>query len=240
MDRPVLILLHAPWETPGLVDAALGEVPTLRRTVLGESAPALPKIADLGGLVVMGGPQDADDDERYPGLRAERRLLAEAVAADLPVLGICLGMQLLALALGGKLHRRHGTEIGFARVTRSRDGEDDPALGAFDREATFLHWHSDAVELPPGATLLASTPTTPVQAFRAGSALGTQFHPEADAALLATWLATPSMTDALSPEQIARVRRDGDVHLPRLRDAALAGLGTFATAVKHRRETSAP
>lgn len=235
MDRPVLILLHASWETPGLIATALGEIPTSHRMVVNEREPTLPNVSELGGLVVMGGPQDADDDETYPGLRAERRLLADAVNADLPVVGICLGMQLLALALGGRLHLRHGKEIGFARVTMTEDGAADPVLGSFDRATTFLHWHSDAVELPSGATLLASTSITPVQAFRAGSAIGTQFHPEADAPLLDAWLATPSMIGDLSVDDVARIRRDGDAHLPNLRPAALAGFEAFVSAVNHRR-----
>src|SRR5690606_2340866 len=103
-----------------------------------------------------------------------------------PVLAVCLGMQLLALALGAKLHLRHGQEIGFAPVALTESGANEPVLAPFARQraTTFLHWHSDAVELPSGAELLASTPLTPVQAFRLGSALGTQFHPEADEALL--------------------------------------------------------
>jgi GMP synthase (glutamine-hydrolysing) len=237
MDRPVLVLIHAPWETPALVDTALADIPTVRRTVLDEASPVLPSISELGGLVVMGGPQDANDDERHPGLRVERRLLADAVSADVPVLGICLGMQLLALALGSELHLRHGKEVGFARVELTHQGAFDPTLGVFaEREhTTFLHWHSDAVELPNGATLLASTPRTPVQAFRIGSALGVQFHPEADAALLAKWLETPTMVSGLAAADIALIRRDGEAHLPSLRATALIGFDAFVMAVRNRR-----
>jgi GMP synthase (glutamine-hydrolysing) len=237
MSRPVLVLLHAPWETPGLIDAALAGIPSGVRTILEEASPALPAARELGGLVVMGGPQDANDDARYPGLAAERRLIADAVSADVPVLGVCLGMQLLALALGARLHLRHGQELGFAPVELTPPGAADPAFAPFARAgfATFLHWHSDAVELPSGAALLASTPCTPVQAFRIGSALGTQFHPEADAALLESWLATPSMVAGLAPEQVARLRSEGQAHLPGLRAPALASLGAFAAAVRNRR-----
>lgn len=241
MTRSVLVLQHAPWETPALIETALGDLPILRRSVLEERSPELPPVSQLLGLVVMGGPQDANDDQRYPGLRAERRLLAEAVSADVPVLGVCLGMQLLGLALGATLHLQHGKEIGFAPVTLTEAGARDPVLGAFAardpssaRSAPLLHWHSDAVELPRGAELLASTALTPVQSFRIGSALGTQFHPEADAALLRTWLATPAMVDSLPPGLAERIRADGETHLPGLRTAALEGLTRFADAVRRR------
>lgn len=241
MSRSVLVLQHAPWETPALIETALGDLPILRRTLLEERSPELPPVSELLGLVVMGGPQDANDDQRYPGLRAERRLLAEAVSADVPVLGVCLGMQLLGLALGATLHLQHGKEIGFAPVTLSEAGARDPVLGAFAAQypssagsPVFLHWHSDAVELPRGAELLASTAVTPVQSFRIGSALGTQFHPEADAALLKSWLSTPAMVDSLPPGLAERIRSDAETHLPGLRTAALAGFARFADAVRRR------
>ena len=154
---------------------------------------------------------DADDVPGHPGLAAERALLAAAVDADVPVLGVCLGMQLLALALGARLHLRAATEIGFAPVDIDVE---DPLLGALGTRPTVLHWHSDTVDLPPGATLLASTEVTPVQAFRAGSALGLQFHPELDAGMLDLWLATPDM--------VGEPRRGRDRGDPRRRRAAPA------------------
>jgi GMP synthase (glutamine-hydrolysing) len=237
MERPILVLTHAAWETPALIEVALGDVPVLRRSIVDEHAPELPSVRDLAGLVVMGGPQDANDDDHHPGLRAERRLLAEAVAADVPVFGVCLGMQLLALALGARLHLRHGKEVGFAPLTLTEEGARDPVLRPFAERSctTLLHWHTDAVELPAGAMLLARTEPTPVQAFRIGSALGTQFHPEADLPLLESWLTTPSMIDGLAPEDVARVRRNGSEYLPSLRVAALEGFESFAATVRNRR-----
>jgi GMP synthase (glutamine-hydrolysing) len=237
MRRPVLVLTHASWETPALLDVALSEIPRVERTILNERSPELPPLAELGGVVVMGGPQDASNDDRYPGLRAERRLLAEAAEADVPIVGVCLGMQLLGLALGARLHLRHGREIGFAPVEWHEAASADPVLSALAHkpELRFLHWHSDAVELPRGAELLASTSLTPVQAFRFGSALGVQFHPEADAALLENWLTTPAMVEGLPTGEVARIRGDGKEHLPNLRPLALSAFGAFAAAVESRR-----
>ena len=112
-----------------------------------------------------------------------------------------------------------------------------PAAGAWTTLGTGVGVTTiPSLVVTPSATLLASTAKTPVQAFRIGSAVATQFHPEADAALLEAWLATPSMIDGVDPAEVALIRRDGGVHLPRLRETALRGLGTFASDVERRRQ----
>ncbi|RMI04906.1 type 1 glutamine amidotransferase [Cellulomonas triticagri] len=229
--RPVLVLTHVAHEGPGLIARALDGLPLTTRTVVDDPAARLPRVEDLAGLVVMGGPQDADDDAGHPGLAAERRLLAEAVDAGLPTLGVCLGMQLLALALGSPLHRRHGTEIGFAPVDVVAH---DPLLAAAGARPTVLHWHSDAVDLPAGATLLARTDVTPVQAFRAGSAVGVQFHLEVDAGVLDLWLDTPGMVADLEPGEADAIRLGSRQHLAALRPGADLGLAAFAEQVRER------
>lgn len=230
--RPVLVLTHVAHEGPGLIARALDGVPLSTRTVVDDPRPALPDVADLAGLVVMGGPQDADDDLGHPGLPAERRLLADAVDAGLPVLGVCLGMQLLALSLGAALHRRHGTQIGFGEIEVV---DPDPVLSPAGPRPTVLHWHSDAVDLPAGAQLLARDDVTPVQAFRAGSAVGLQFHLEVDPTILDLWLDTPVMTADLDPGEVAAVRLRSRQHLATLRPAADLGLAAFAQQVRERR-----
>ncbi|MGN8245404.1 type 1 glutamine amidotransferase [Cellulomonas soli] len=230
MSRPVLVLTHAPHEGPGLIARAL-DAPIRVRTVLDLTDARLPPLEELSGVVVMGGPMDADDVAGHPGLAAEQALLAAAVDAEVPVLGVCLGMQLLALALGARLHLRAATEIGFAPIDVVAD---DPVLAAFGPRPTVLHWHSDTVDLPNGATLLASTGATPVQAFRAGSALGLQFHPELDTGMLDLWLSTPDMLDGLSPEEVEQIRVDGARHLPALVPATQALVTGFGELVRAR------
>lgn len=231
--RPALVLQHVPWEGPGLIGEVLedGGVTVERRAVLDDAVPALPAPAELAALVVMGGPMGALDDDAHPGLAAERRLLADCVAADVPVLGVCLGMQLLAVALGAALMPGHGTEIGFGPVQVTAP---DPVLAPLGPAPAVLHWHADAVGLPPGAQALASTALTPVQAFRAGSALGLQFHLEVDRTLLAAWLASDAMPAELAEHGITDLPRQAEAALPVLEPAARRGLASFAALARER------
>ena len=142
-------------------------------------------------MVAMGGPMNVDDLERHPELEAEREWLAGAVDRQIPVLGICLGAQLLARALGAEVRPGERPEIGFASV-QVKD-RNDPVIGALAPEATVLHWHGDVFDLPEGARSLASSAVTEHQAFRYGNAWGVLFHPEADAAMVEAWLQIPEM-----------------------------------------------
>jgi GMP synthase (glutamine-hydrolysing) len=111
----------------------------------------------------------------------------------MPLLGICLGAQLLARALGAEVRAGEGSEIGFGPVEVS--DADDPLLGGLAPSTAVLHWHGDVFDLPDGAHPLASSAQTKHQAFRAGNAWGVLFHPEADFALVEAWLAVPEMID---------------------------------------------
>ena len=141
--------------------------------------------ADL--VVVLGGPIGAYDTATYPWLAEEIAGLRERLALQRPTLGLCLGAQLMARALGARVYPSGHTEIGWAPVDLSAAGRAS-CLAALDGEPV-LHWHGDTFDLPPGAELLASTARTPHQAFRHGRhALALQFHPEADPARIEPWL----------------------------------------------------
>ncbi|MDO8107908.1 gamma-glutamyl-gamma-aminobutyrate hydrolase family protein [Isoptericola sp. b441] len=231
--RRALVLQHVPWEGPGLIGEALAShgVAMEHRIVVDRPHPRLPRPAELAALVVMGGPMGALDDVAHPGLAAERKLLADCVAAGTPVLGVCLGMQLLAVALGGELVPGHATEIGFGPVDVIAP---DPVLAPLGPEPSVLHWHDDAVGLPPGAEPLARTAMTPVQAFRAGSALGLQFHLEVDSALLAAWLASGEMPAELAEHGITDLPEQAEIALPVLEPGARRGLASFAAQARDR------
>lgn len=135
--------------------------------------------------VVLGAPIDADDDGRYPYLAEVRAVLSSRAGLNLPTLGICLGAQLMAMALGGGVERGQ-REVGWSPLTPTADAEGTP--WEILASAPVLHWHADAIVLPPGATSLASTPATPHQAFFKGRQVGFQCHPEADPDAIERWL----------------------------------------------------
>jgi GMP synthase (glutamine-hydrolysing) len=230
MSRNVLVIRHVPWEGSGLIADALATAGLdLQESLLSETGSAgLPPVAELAGVVVMGGPMEADDVGRHPGLVGEQQLIRDAVDAGVPVLGICLGHQLIALALGARLRTGATREIGLAPVTVH---ETDLAGGgplAKMGDTPVVHWHTDNVDLPAGATLLASSAGCPNQAFRYGSATGFQFHLELDEELLGQWLEEGGMAADLdgitAAELLARFRQEQ----PARQRAALHAFSDFA------------
>lgn len=155
-------------------------------------------LSQYAGLVVLGGHMSANSEADYPWLAPTKTLLATAVRDDVPTLGVCLGHQLLAGALGGRVEVNDlGTRIGLTSVGLTEAGRTDPLLGCPDaRRAT--HWNEDVVtQLPPGAVRLATAPDGTVQAARyAPRAWGVQFHPEVTAVIFAEWAQEhPERTD---------------------------------------------
>lgn len=190
--KPLLIVRHVPWEGPHRILDAFEGVPVRLVDSLAGDEP-LPAVSEVCGALFMGGPMSANDVTAHPRLADEVRWLGEAVAAELPVLGVCLGSQLLARALGARVTPA-AREIGFAHVEVL--DERDPLLGPLAPAATVLHWHGEVFELPRGATRLARSSLAEVQAFRAGaSAWGLLFHAEADADLIEQWLGEDAMVD---------------------------------------------
>jgi GMP synthase (glutamine-hydrolysing) len=234
VTRAVLILQHVAVERPGLIGQALTArgVPWRVDTVVDLRDPdALPPVAELAGVVILGGPMGALDVEDHPGLELEARLVRAALDADVPLLGVCLGHQIIATALGASLHPASAAEFGIGSVDVLAD---DEVFGAPGDTHPVLHWHRDVVEAPAGATVLARTAQTANQAFRIGSAIATQFHLEVDRPLLDDWLAAPAMAADLGADVRERIVDDFTAAEPRLRRLGEALFGHFAHAAQRR------
>ncbi len=183
-----LVTMHHPDEGPGTLGRFLqGEGVELEVIRLYEGH-RLPDSSEGYDLVVsMGGPMGAFDDETYPWLGAEAGLLAEAAGAGKVVVGVCLGAQLLARALGGQVVKSPEKEIGWGEVELTDDGLSDPLFSGLPRVLKVFQWHEDMARPPATARILATNTACPVQAFVQGRAYGLQFHVEVDRDIVASW-----------------------------------------------------
>ncbi len=206
----ILMLQHAPHDGPQLLGDWLTEVGAdLEVLRLDQGRPVPESIDGVDAVICLGGPMSAWDDRAAPWLPATRALLAAAVQAGTPTLGICLGAQLLALATGGTVKPgADGPETG-AYLTAKRDAaERDPLFGHLPMTPDVMQSHGDVItELPPGAVLLMAGTGYPHQAFRVGAAAwGIQFHIEATARTVRSWVAQKkNIDDRLGPELDGRL-----------------------------------
>jgi GMP synthase (glutamine-hydrolysing) len=178
----IYVLQHHPVENLGtMADALEGSALAWQYIRVNDGQPVPASMKNAGGLIVMGGPMGVYQTDRYPWLRDEMRLIEDAIKSDLPVLGVCLGAQILAAALGAKVDRNpNGKEIGWHPIRLSDSAKDDRLMRDLPAAMTPFHWHGDIFDLPPGAVSLASSDKTPCQAFRHGDkTYGFQFHFEA-------------------------------------------------------------
>jgi len=165
----------------------------------------LPEPEQVSALIVMGGAMGANDDRNHPFLQAVKQLIRQVVAAEIPYLGICLGGQLLAAALGGTVVSGRWQELGLLAVNLTVEGKADQLFRGVGEQFSTFQWHHDSFDLPPGGILLASSTACPHQAFRVGdSAWGFQFHPEVSGEIIRAWCAWDNSTAAAEEELLAK------------------------------------
>ncbi|MBT8099200.1 MAG: type 1 glutamine amidotransferase [Gammaproteobacteria bacterium] len=207
MARPkILVFQHVPHEPLGTLDPLLKKAGfRIRYVNFARDSAHRPSLDRYAAIIVLGGPMNCDAIDEHPNLLAEVDILREAIERDMSILGICLGAQLLAKAIGGSVTRNRVREIGWYDVQMTDAGREDPVLSTFAERQQVFQWHEDGIELPPDAVHLASSPASLVQAFRHGEhAYGFQFHLEVDASLIERWL-TVEVNQAVLKEEAGHI-----------------------------------
>ena len=228
-SRPLLVVQHVSWEGPHVILDSFSDVSVVVRNLLDEpGGGGLPDPATVRGAIFMGGPMSVNDADTLLPLAEEIAWLQRALALGVPILGICLGAQLLARAAGATVTAAPRPEIGVAPVEIT--DPHDPLAAYLSPSAYAMHWHGEQFSLPEDAVKLAHSDQTEVQAFRLGnSAWGMLFHLEVNDELLDIWLAEPTMAvqaeRAVGPDYREQLRAG----LPALRrDQARAVFDEFA------------
>jgi GMP synthase-like glutamine amidotransferase len=223
----VVIFQHVPFEGPGIIADMLegrGVPFVIIHGYKGETVPHTP--AGYSGVISMGGPMSANDDLAY--LEKEKKFLNQAVERDLPVMGICLGAQLLAASVGGKVYPGSEIEVGWGDVSLTDEGRKDPVFAAVQDPMPVLHWHMETFDLPENSFLLASSDKYVNQAFRLGShAYGLQFHLEATDEMVRDWVDEDRASDGDFVPDPDAILSQAPAYLSRIQLSAALVFGHF-------------
>jgi GMP synthase-like glutamine amidotransferase len=184
----ILIIKHAENEGPGLIGQFFDEQNIEYKVIeLGKREPIPSVREELNAVIVMGGPMNVYQEKEYPFLKAEGDFLKKCIKMNIPLMGICLGGQLIAKALGSRVEKAEAEEIGWQKISLTCKGILDPVFAGIDNVVDVFQWHGDKFNLPEGADLLAESDICP-QAFRYKSGIyAFQFHFEVTATMLKSW-----------------------------------------------------
>ncbi len=239
--RRLLVFQHVPHEILGTLDPLLRDHGfRIRYVNFGRDPDALPDLDRYHGLIVLGGPMNCDQVTRHRHLATEVTAIQQAVRDGKPVLGICLGSQLLARALGAPVTPNRVKEIGWYDVAPTAEGRKDPLFQHFADSERIFHWHGDTFAIPHGAVHLAASTDCAHQAFRFGhNAYGLQFHLEVDEPMIHRWLQAPTNRRELDGLQgvidPAAIARETPAHIGRSRALGGAVFGEFLRLFQARR-----
>jgi len=234
--RPIVIVRNEEPDPGGTVLEELRAMGLPVRLVDAHRGDQLPDPGEVSGIVVFGGSQHANDIGAHPYLKDEQDLVHQATERELPVLGICLGGQILALAKGAALRPSPVREFGYTPIAPTPAGREDPVIGVWEPGDRVFHWHEDTFDLPAGATLLLEGEHVPNQAFRYGDwAWGLQFHPEVTAEVIDGWLAVAGDTEATWGKRHDQIREENRLYLADEEKRAREMIRRFGDIVRRRR-----
>lgn len=231
--KKLLVLQHVPHETLGTLNPLLkGAGFRIRYVNFSRHPDAQPSLAGYDGLVVLGGPMSVNDAHCLPHLTTEMNLIETAMKRNLPVLGICLGAQLIAKTLGANVYRNHEKEIGWYDVSPTGDAANDPLLMAFQDTEKIFQWHGETFDIPKSGLHLAFSSLCSNQAFRYGSNVyGFQFHLEVDERMIQRWLRVEENKDEIAALggkiDPARIYLETPAHIARLQQLSDQIFGQF-------------
>lgn len=214
----VLVLQHIECEDLGGMEKSLEDNGIKYNYIPLYAGAKIPqKIEDYSGIIILGGPMNVYEEKKYPFLIEEDKLIKKALKKDLPILGICLGGQLIAKASGAKVLTGHRKEIGWFNVQLTEEGTKDPLFSGLPKKFKVFQWHSDTFNIPSNAKKLASSEIFPNQAFRLGKSYGIQFHIEVMDSTIYNWLEEyEKETEELEYVDPQKIRRDTRKHIKEL------------------------
>lgn len=242
--RKLLVCQHVPFEILGTLDPLFrGAGLRIRYVNFGRHPDAQPSLEGYRGLVVLGGPMNVDQLHEHPHIETEMRLIGEAIERKMPVLGICLGAQLIAKTLGAKVYPNREKEIGWYDLSVTNAGHHDRLFRHFHKTERIFQWHGDTFDIPRGALRLARADTCQNQAFRYhDNVYALQFHLEVDEPLIERWLRVPQhrreieeLRGKIDPEKIREETPRRIERLKTLSDRTFAEfVGLFGLPAKRR------
>ncbi len=205
----VIIIKHIDIEGPGTIGDCLDDKNIPYNVIDIFNGEPLPNsLSDVSSVIVLGGPMNVYEEDKYPFLKQEDEFLKEVIEKGLPTLGFCLGAQLIAKAKGARVKQNHQKEIGWFKVSLADNSSNDPLFQGFQREFDVFQWHGDTFDIPDGAVKLAESELCPNQAFRVGNNIyGLQFHVEVTDEMIYQWIDAyrdeiKSLKGLVDPDQI--------------------------------------
>jgi len=190
MAKRILVIKHVEIEGPGTIERVFQNTNWLLTTLDFTNGDFPPDdFSDIKAIISLGGPMNVYEEADYPFLRYENLFLKKAIKKEIPILGICLGAQLLAKACGAKVNKAREKEIGWYKVSLTDDGKKDILFESLPKELEVFQWHEDTFDIPQGAACLASSQSCRNQAFRFGkNTYGLQFHIEVTPEMVEAWI----------------------------------------------------